>query len=150
VVTRTASEAEIAELEARYDISLPEDFRQYLAHGVPVAENWDAEDGNWWPLEQIKSIAEEYPYSVTEPIAQNADKHLFFLDYMVWSWAWAISCADDETFGRVALIGGESEAYVASSFTDFVERYAMDWFEVSILPKAKPKRARIWNWLLRR
>ena len=150
VVSRPASEAEIAGLEARYGVALPTDFRQYLTEGAPVAENWDAENGNWWPLDRIKSIPEEYEHAVSAPIAENADKHLFFLDHMQWCWAWAISCVNDETFGRVALIGGQSEVYVASSFTDFVERYTTDWFEVSRLPKAEPKTVRIWDRLLRR
>jgi hypothetical protein len=87
---------------------------------------------------------------VMAPIARNADKHFFFLDYMQWSWAWTISCANDETFGHVALIGGHSEAYVATSFTDLVERYTNDRFHVSRPARTKRKIGRFWDWLLRR
>jgi len=150
VATRCASETEIVELETRYGVSLPNDFRSYLAHGVPIADNWDAEDGNWWPLTQIKNIPDEYQHVVAEPIASHAAKHLFFLDHLQWCWAWAISCVPDETFGRVALIGGHSEVYVADSFTDFVEQYISSWCGVSRVPEVKPKNDSIWGRLLGR
>lgn len=60
IETKAIPEATIANLEARYGVALPADFRQYLSHGVPTAKNWDAEDGNWWPAERIKNIPEEF------------------------------------------------------------------------------------------
>lgn len=132
IATRVTPEAAITALEARYSLSIPNDFRQYLKEGLPVAENWDDEDGNWWPIERLKNISDEYEYPVTNPaVAENAGKHLIFLDYMMWSWAWAISCADDETRGKVALIGGLPDGYVADSFAEFVERYTTDWMSIS-------------------
>jgi hypothetical protein len=150
IETSPASASELAQLEKRYGITLPHDFRQYLAECVPVSENWDAEDGNWWPIARIRSLSDEYNHTVTAPIASQASRHLLFLDYMMWSWAWAISCANDATFGRVALIGGPEEVYVAGSFTEFVQRYTTDWMNVSRLPKAKPRNGRIRDWLFRR
>ena len=126
VRTRKASSREIAALETRYGVSLPDDFRHYLEEGVPCEDNWDAEDGNWWPIERIRNIPDEYDHEVDEPVARNAANHLFFLDYSIWCCAWAISCAEDETRGKVAVIGGESDGYVADSFTEFVELYTTD------------------------
>jgi hypothetical protein len=146
IETRAASEAEVVALEARYNVSLPHDFRAYLREGSPTVENWDAEDGNWWPVSRIKNIPDEYKHSVSDPIARNAAKHLFFLDYSIWCWAWAISCADDETRGKVALIGGTSDDYVANSFEEFVDRYTTDWDSISQIRRAAPF-ARFWRWL---
>lgn len=147
IITRPASQLELTELEKHYDITLPLDFRDYLAQGAPVAQNWDAEDGNWWPLEQIRSVSEGYDAIVAEPIASRASRHLFFLDHMDWSWAWAISCAGDATFGRIALIGRGKDGYVADSFTEFVQRYTNDWASVSRLRRMKLKSAL--GWLIR-
>lgn len=150
IETRATPEATILQLEARYGIALPADFRQYLNRGVPTAENWDAEDGNWWPTERIKNIPDEYEHSVDDPLAQNAAKHLIFLDYSIWCWAWAISCADDETYGKVAVIGGLPDGYVADSFAEFVERYTTDWMSVSQVPRVAKPTGRFRSWLRQR
>lgn len=135
--TSATPESVVAALEARYGITLPDDFRLYIKEGVPTAENWDAEDGNWWPISRLKNIPEEYGQTVGEQIASSASKHLFFLDYSIWCWAWAISCADDETRGKVAIIGGSPDGYVADSFTEFVERYTSDWGSISQVQKER-------------
>lgn len=147
IETMTTPEATIAELETRYKVNLPTDFREYLSHGVPISENWDAEDGNWWPIQRIKNIPDEYEHPVSDPIARNTAKHLIFLDYSIWSWAWGISCANDETYGKVTLIGGLPDGYVADSFKDFVERYTTDWMSVSQVPKAAKPIGRFRTWL---
>ncbi len=127
IVTQTTSEREIVALETRYRISLPDDFRAYLQWAVPNTTNWDDADGNWWPIERISNIPDECEHEVAEPIATNASKHLFFVDWNIWGWAWAISCGEDETRGKVALINGQTDRYVADSFSEFVDRYVTDW-----------------------
>lgn len=121
------SDDRIVALEARYKIRLPPDFRAYLSESSPVRQNWDEEMGNWWPFSRIKNIPEEYDSRFTP---ENADKYLFFLDHCVWCWAWAISCADDATYGSIVTIGGP-EKVVAASFSEFVDRYVSDWLSVS-------------------
>ncbi len=146
-MVRRTPEGEIAALESRYGITLPHDFRFYLQESAPADENWDAEDGNWWPVRRIKNVPDEYEHAVDEPIARNAAKHLFFMDYSIWSWAWAISCADDETRGKVALIGGQPDGYVANSFGEFVEQYTTDWMAISkVQPVTRPTSG-LWGFL---
>ena len=148
IATQPTPEAKLVALEARYSITLPDDFRQYLRDGAPTVEDLDTEMGNWWPIERIKNIPDEYNHSVSAPIAANAAKHLIFLDHFMWCWAWAISCADDESRGKVALIGGLPDGYVADSFAEFVERYTTDWGEISQVQTKTMKltnRARIWT-----
>ena len=150
IVTRATPQNAIAALEVRYSITLPDDFRAYLSEGVPKEENWDDEDGNWWPISRIKNIPDEYEHAVGEPIASNASKHLIFLDYSIWCWAWAISCADDETRGKVAIIGGSPDGYVADSFEEFVERYTSDWGAISQVQKKSAIGGSFWGKLRRR
>jgi hypothetical protein len=59
-------------------------------------------------------------------VARDASKYLFFADYMIWCWAWAIACGDGEHRGRVAVINGVSDRFVADSFGQFVDRYILD------------------------
>ncbi|WP_213982380.1 SMI1/KNR4 family protein [Sphingomonas sp. dw_22] len=146
IETQTTPESALTELETRFGVTLPNDFRKYLSCGVPISENWDAEDGNWWPIERIKSVPEECKHPVSDPVAKNAAKHLIFLDYFIWAWAWGISCVDDETYGKVVLIG-EQTGYVAESFEDFVNRYTTDWMSVSQVPRAAKPIGRFRTWL---
>lgn len=121
---RPAREAELAALERRYAIAAPGDFRDYLAAACPADDLWDAEDAIWWSLRRIRSIPEEYEYPVRNPVVvAEAHRYLFFADFAIWCWAWAIACTDDENRGRVALIGGEPDRFVADSFTEFVQLY---------------------------
>ena len=126
-----ASDEQIRLLQSRYDLTLPNDFRTYLQTVCPATDLWDVEDGNWWSFDRIKNIPDEYRYEISEPtVAAHASRYLFFMDYLIWSHAWAISCTDDENRGRVVFIGGMPDCFVADSFTDFVERYVKDWMSV--------------------
>jgi hypothetical protein len=118
----------IESLERRYDLVLPDDFREYLNLSSPIEEAWDHEDTTWWHFERIKSVKDEWIHGDLEPfIAERRNKYLVFADYCIWCWAWAISCADDETRGSVAIIGGRGyDRTVAESFSDFVRKYIGD------------------------
>lgn len=84
----------------------------------------------WWGFDQIKNIPDEdasSTYPGHEPtIWANVAKYLYFADYMVWCWAWAINCSDDENRGRVIVVGWEDTCFVADSFSELVTRYTAD------------------------
>lgn len=125
------AERAVRDLEQRYDIVLPEDFRVYLLTTAPAEDYWDDSDGIWGAPENIRSIAEEYVHAVREPrIAARATGCLFFADYCAWFWAWAICCEPGPDYGKIALIGGE-DRWVADSFSDFVRSYTRDPMSVS-------------------
>jgi len=131
VLTEPASLSKVEELERRYAISLPTDFKDYLLTSCPTGESWDRENTIWWPLDRIKSISEEYEHKVDEPhIAALAGQYLIFADYCIWCWAWAISCATDENRGKVAIIGGMPDRFVADSFSEFLQRYISNFRSV--------------------
>jgi hypothetical protein len=125
VDTVALSEQQLDGLERKYGIRLPDDFRDYLLYSCPVGENWDDNFVGWWPLDRIKNIVDEYPHKVTDEIARDAAKYLFFADYSIWCWAWAIACGDDENRGRVACISGR-DRFVADSFAEFVDLFIQD------------------------
>jgi hypothetical protein len=131
IKTETILEQLIVELENCYSLSLPDDFRDYLRLSSPVGEAWDEHFCMWWDFKRIKNIPDEYSHELAPAIAGQAHKYLFFADYSFWCWAWAISCADDETRGSVARIGDSRyDKIVASSFSDFVRKYINGWQSV--------------------
>jgi hypothetical protein len=134
IATTMYDESEIAVLEARYCVQLPGDFRDYLLNGCPQADgDWDNALTVWWGLPRIKNIPEEYqswPAIKNPVVLANAARYLFFADYSIWCWAWAIDCGDDENRGRVAVIGTGNDRFVANSFGEFVDRLIVDYQDV--------------------
>ena len=91
----------------------------------------DADYGSWWTPARIKNIPDEYEHKISAPdIAAEAKTALFFLDHLMWCWAWAICCGDGPNRGRVFLIGNE-DRFVADSFGEFVQRYINRWTSLS-------------------
>jgi len=127
ISTVELSEEAVGRLEARYRIRFPDDFRDYLHHSCPKDDFCVDGMTAWWPFERLKNIPEEYDVlSITDAIiAKDAAKHVFFADYSIWCWAWAINCSNDENRGRVAVVSG-NDRFVANSFAEFVDRYIED------------------------
>ncbi|MEG3147771.1 SMI1/KNR4 family protein [Sphingomonas sp. RT2P30] len=115
------------EIERCYQVRLPEDFKSYLVLSAPEEDYWDRENVIWWSPASIKNIPNEYQTAVSDSsIAAVAEKCLFFADYMAWCWAWAICCDEGPNHGKVALVGGAPDRWVAESFTEFVNNYVRD------------------------
>ena len=131
-VFTTTSPMQIRELERRYTVSLPEDFKAYLSASSPVDELWDGESTAWWHFDRIRNIPDEYEHEISNPqIGISQSQYLFFADYSIWCWAWAVSCTNDGNRGKVAIIGGvpiggASDRFVADSFSEFVQKYLSD------------------------
>lgn len=135
IATAESDPARIVSLEQHYGITLPATFRSYLLLSAPQNDpSWDNELTNWWPVDRLKSIADEYEHDIAaEEIRGRANECLFFADCSIWCWAWAICCDNSEHRGKVAVIGGK-DRFVAASFDDFVTRYIADPFSCDLLP----------------
>jgi hypothetical protein len=121
----------ISKLEQKYKLRLPDDFRTFLLKACPMEEFFDAENSTWWEFDRIRSIPDEYQHIVrNQIIGPHSHKYLFFADHSIWCWAWAISCTEDADFGKVAIIGGNPDHFVANSFSDFVDAYTSDFKSV--------------------
>jgi hypothetical protein len=124
--TVALSAQSIDSLEQKYGLRLPDDFRDYLLHACPANENWDNDLIGWWSIDRIKNIVDEHPHKIKdETIERDAAKYLFFADYCIWCWAWAIACGEDQNRGRVVVISGH-DRFVADSFAQFVDLYIDD------------------------
>ncbi len=123
----THGEAEVAALEARYGVQLPSDFRDYMLHACATCHDScptdDGQFGAWWGLDRIRSVREEYPYTITDAgLEQQTDTALFFA---VWAMAWAICCRPGPSYGQVYVVSDEDRV-VAPTFAAFVEQYVID------------------------
>lgn len=132
MTTIRQDEEALAQLEAQYGITLPEEFRDYLSCTCPKDDfcmDWATA---WWPLERIKSVSAEYEGPLKNPIvAANAGSYLFFADFAIWCYAWAINCGYDEHRGRVVVIGASGDRFVADCFGAFVDQFIEDPFSVA-------------------
>lgn len=126
-----SSEDAVASIEAKYGVELPAEFRTYLREASPTDDQVDDNVTQWWSLRRIKNIPDEYDHEVRNvEIAQDAAGFLFFADYVIWSLAWAICCRAGENYGRVAVINGENDRFVANSFVEFIDAYTRDHSEL--------------------
>lgn len=125
------SASDVEELERRYTLTLPEDFRDYLLNSCPTHDAWDAENSTWWDFGRIKNITEEYGHKLHEQsVAAHASQYLVFADHCIWCWAWAIAYTNDNNHGKIALIGGNPDRFVANSFATFVKAYTTNFRSV--------------------
>ena len=123
--TVETSQPQVEALEARYSLRLPKDFKDYLLHSSPKDEmaglDWPT---SWWHFDRLRNIPEEYEHEIgNEIVAHDAAKCIFFADYAIWCSAWAICCVEGENRGKVAVIGGNPDRFVADNFAHFVEMY---------------------------
>ena len=121
-----SAEAAVRDLERKYGLALPEDFRDYLLNCAPREIVNDDEFTFWWPPGEIRNIPDEYQQPIRNPrIAAKAPSYLFFADYSIWCCAWAICCEDGPDRGKVMVVG-ETDHFVADSFTAFIQAYVAD------------------------
>jgi hypothetical protein len=119
------AERRVAELEQRYGISIPEDFRLYLLNAAPSGYYMDEIGTAWWTLADIRNIPDECSEDMLDDqrnpaVVAEQKRYLVFADFLIWCYAWAICCSDGEHRGKIALIGA-GDPFVAESFAHFVE-----------------------------
>jgi hypothetical protein len=125
VETALHGEHEIAALEAKYNVRMPAEFREYLLTCCPSSDQrMDNNLTDWWCLPRIKNIPPEYKYNLKNSDAESAsDKYLFFADYCIWCSAWAIDCSSGANRGRIISVDGVHDRFVADSFSEFVDKF---------------------------
>lgn len=123
---------EVAELETRYAIALPSDFRDYLLEGSSVS-GWNDPFGlGWYSIHHLKRLTDfgdlappETPAQVE--ISREANSYLVFADYLDWcGYGYAICCSGGTNRGRVAMVCPDPYRFIATSFSNFVALAAAD------------------------
>jgi hypothetical protein len=123
-------EQQVLALEGNYGVTLPSEFRKYLLLAAPLAENWDTNSTNWWPLDRIRSITDEFPNDAPDAVvAHIAHTTLFFADWLMWCGGWAIACGDGPERGKIICYWGLTPTIAADSFGEFIERYSCNLYQ---------------------
>lgn len=121
----------IQEIERRYHVTLPKDFRSYLLEIAPRDHFTDDEMVTWWSPSKIKNIPDKISSRICNPVvAAEAEAYLFFADFLIWSSAWAICCCDGLDYGKVVSVDGVNDHFVATSFTAFAKAYVAEPFSM--------------------
>ena len=83
---------------------------------------------HWLLLNEIQNIPDAYEDRVLNAsVADRAQTYLFFGDHAIWAWAWAIACGNGADRGRIVVINGTDDRFVADSFAAFVDQYVLDF-----------------------
>lgn len=107
--------------------TLPDDFRDYLLRSALAEDVDDDAWTSWWALDRIKNVTDEYDHkSSFEDIELNRSRYLVFADYAIWCSAWCICCVPGGNFGKIAILGGNPDHFIADSFSDLLRRYLKD------------------------
>jgi hypothetical protein len=114
-----------AELEKRYGLRLPDDFKVYLMDAVPITDWMDYDGIIWWAPERIKSLPDECRARpgddpLNPEIGAEASTYLVFADLLDWCNAYALCCSEGPNRGKVAIIREGPGGFVAASFSSFV------------------------------
>lgn len=133
--------AELEYFERRYGVHLPEDLRLYFSSVDGMLDiagsDCDSNGFRFWPLADVKPVTVVCEtYGVPLPEAQQLDKHFIFVDYMQWSWAYAIdlsSVAEGEH--TIIHVGTLQHKTVARSFTEFLKLYLKDDTQLDVMAK---------------
>jgi hypothetical protein len=114
--------------EARYQVSLSADLRDYFLTVNGMAEGVsDNALIRFWSLNEIKPIPEEDPTYGTPSYIQDAQSFFVFADYCIWSHAYAIRLAlNPETSNQIVVIGAEAPITIFNSFSELVSSYLDD------------------------
>jgi hypothetical protein len=123
VVGSGVSEQALTQFESNHHVVLPADFRQYLSalNGLPDTGS----DDNFiffWPLERINSLAEGYPNSA-EP---DTDRYFIFADWSISCHEYVIRLSNDANAATPVFVTYSPVQQIASSFSEFIERYLND------------------------
>ncbi len=125
-----ASEAEIQLFEAKYNIKLPADFRQYLLELNGMSETIGA--SKLWPLGEIIPLTvlfEQNPRQIRPNVdipLPNVDRYFVFGDYGFYGGFWAIDLKSTPSKENSIVVAYSLYRYreLASSFQGFLKLFA--------------------------
>ncbi len=120
---RGATGDELAAFEAKHNIRLPEDLRDYFAV-VNGFDGWQTDDNviTFLSLDEMKTLSEYW-----SPDVADADSYFVFADYSISAHVYAIRLLNTTGRGNHVVVVYDGEPVeVANSFSEFVEGYLAD------------------------
>ena len=117
-----ASESELVAFEAKHDVRLPADLREYLAtvNGFDGSEHWMTDD----EVITFLGLVEMKPLNHYWSPVIDGDSYFVFADYSLAAHVFAIRLSKASVSGNdVVVVYDDKPLQVASSFSKFVEGY---------------------------
>jgi hypothetical protein len=107
---------QVREFEARFRVTFPEDFASYLITlgGMPDG-TWDEHQIRFWPLTEIRPIAE----AATSPLETG---YFTFADYSISAHEYALHLGAPAD-RHVAIVGAGEPRVLAPTFGEFLSLY---------------------------
>jgi hypothetical protein len=128
-IQKVCREEDILCFETRQKITLAPDIREYFlnVNGMtPYFPGYqDGEGFSFWPLENVRTLAEENDSS-DRGYLRIAERDSFFLfsDYLDWSWAYAVKILPGSCDAEgIYLLCCNNPIRIADSFSDFMRMY---------------------------
>jgi len=122
---RGATESETTAYEAKYDVCLPEDMREFFA----VVNGFDNRNGEEVDSDMITffSLEEIKPLNASDwGIASRAESFFVFADWSISAHVYAVRLLKDCTASGPVVVVYDSLVKVADSFAEFMQAYLED------------------------
>lgn len=125
--SRLPDSRELAAFESKYGVTLPADFRMFLAEVNGSEDNdggpLDAQGVTFWRLSNILPVTMAWPGATFE----GRDQWFVFADFMIESHVYAIHLSSSLSAPNpVAVVAGDDLVKVAPSFEAFLNAYLSD------------------------
>ena len=113
-----ATEQELSDLEKRFGLTLPEDFRYFysLVNGMPDCEV-DDHLFNLWPLSKI---SESITKGEIDRTGNSNKTEIVFGDFLIDSYRFLLTLSEEGNYVRTEMSVNEK---LGGSFAHFIERY---------------------------
>ena len=131
---RGAPEVELREFEAKYNVVLPDDLKDYFA----TVDGFDDSDSDenlftFLPLAEVTLLDESWSSGTFD-----AKSYFVFIDYCISAHLYAIRLTNDLSLGNPVVTTyvkpGENPIQIAGSFSEFVQGYLADDYSVLFPP----------------
>ncbi|MCI0390344.1 MAG: SMI1/KNR4 family protein [Acidobacteria bacterium] len=122
-------EDDVKSFETRYEISLPQDIREYFlnVNGMtPYGPGYQDEEGfSFWSLETMRTLMEENEELDRHYLRLTGENSFFlFCDYMDWRYAYAVKILPGSSVAEgIYFVCCRNPIKIADSFSDFVRLY---------------------------
>ena len=125
-----ASEVELRLFEDKYNVSLPDDLKDYFAtvDGFDCSVNWMTDENviTFLPLAEVVPSSQTWALDVPD-----ADSYFVFADYSLSCHVYMIRLRKDLSHGSQVFIAHDSNPIqIAVSFSEFVRGYLADDYKV--------------------
>jgi hypothetical protein len=114
----------IEAFEARYEVQLPDDLREYflVVNGLEEDE-WDDQMTEWYPLEKWRRLTET-GWSLKG--FQDPASYFFFADYSLDALGYVIRLSANRSDPNLIMRLGGVPDLIAESFSQLIEAYLVD------------------------